>query len=153
MPSKQLKRSLVIAGVIVVIGFFAFAPLSNGYGTDFSSAEIISTGTTVESFGSQSSVYAAYYKVNCNTGSTLKVSLTYLHASSSFDLTLYDPNQSYLTDQDGAYTQISLSVQTVCKTSGYFYIRCWEDGSGVDTLTLNVQITAIPGFDPWLVLF
>ena len=152
MPSKQLKRSLLISGVIVVMLLIVCTPLSSGYGTDFTSAQVISAGTTTDTLVEPSSTWVTvYYKVSCSQGATLKVVLTYTSGQDiHFNMKLYDPSQSLLTSDESTP---SATVQTTCRSSGDYYIVLDPYGGGTtSTYTLNVQVTTIPGFDSWLVL-
>src|SRR5271157_982291 len=158
MPSKQWKRSLLISGVLAFTIIFAFAPRSSGYGLSFSAAQTISAGTTNDYWlGNENYVY---YQISCSMGSTLKVTLSFSSPNAvweNFEVTLYAPNQNHQAQGSMGLTQVqstTASASTTCRMNGYYYIRLWNYSGGFPCdIALNVQNTAIPGFEPWLVLF
>ena len=153
MPNKQWTRNTLLSGVIAIMILCAFAPSARGYGLAFSTAETIGAGIKTDTLVEGSNNWVTvYYKVSCSMGSTLKVILTYTSGEwIHFNMKLYDPNESLLTSDESTP---SATVQTVCRSSGDYYIMLDPYGGGVtSTYSLNVQLTTIPGFDPWLVLF
>ncbi|MEX2727760.1 MAG: hypothetical protein Q6353_010935 [Candidatus Sigynarchaeum springense] len=130
----------------------SLTPTSRGYGTSFANAEVITPGTISEPFNP--SYWDAYFKISCGTGNVLKVGLTFNTASNDFELRLYDPNQVFITEDESGASRTSLHVQTMCRSSGYYFIRIWENGSGTDTIVLTVELTSsiVSGFDTMTII-
>jgi hypothetical protein len=141
------KKAMMLGFAIAIVSLLAGIPLAKGYGLDFGSAETITTGTHSDYL--YSSDYRAYYKISCNQGQHLSVTLTYSSASPDYDLMLYDTNQNFISEDDSGMSKTSLSVQTICSKSGYYYIKVWENGVGDQLISLNVQQTTamVPGYD------
>jgi len=155
--AKMLKRIhtkinifFIITLLFIVFPILYMIPISNGYGDDFSSAEILYTGTHSDILYSSDDY--AYYKIYCSSNHFLKVILTY---SSSFDLDLrlYSPSQSLIDSSANAGTADTCGAY--CSFSGYYYIRVKRfSGTGDASFYLDISIFyGIPGFQIVYLIF
>ncbi|MHA1270889.1 MAG: hypothetical protein ACTSPY_13935 [Candidatus Helarchaeota archaeon] len=147
-----MKRRNIIIGIIIpfIMLFITLPIVSGNYGSDFSSAVEIYSGTTNDYF--RDGEDTGYYKVLCTSMTWLDVSFNCTF-SNAMTLTIYDPSQQKVARNtytgSGFYARITLT----CSANGYYYLkvnRSSTSGTLNLTITLDLRVhttNPIPSFE------
>lgn len=149
MKKALRKRLTLTASFCCLLALFITLPAASGYGSNWNNATEISNGTTNEWSTTNGDIY---YKICCNAGDNLSVTLIHYGGGQDLDLVLYHPNHTLI---DGSYfSSINDQVNTTCAESGFHFVKVYPfAGTTPFQVTLIVSgatgtdCAGIPGFE------
>lgn len=119
-------------------------PTSLGYGTSFSTAEVKTNDSYWETLGYNDEW--AYYKVFCNTGDLLAVSVRVDYPIFDIDLVIFDSNE-HVVEQELTIVD-SVTLYTDVHTNTYYYIRIDRNAPRPGEISFALTIAGASGTDP-----
>lgn len=142
------KKLILFVSVLFLASFCLLIPTSLGYGSGFSDAETKINGLHSETLNEYDD--DAYYKVLCDSGDSLKVTLQVESSSYDLDIYLYDSNQFL---EDSSFSTGSFEdVWGYPDIDGYYYIQIERYSPSYGDIPFTLTISGaggitIPGFD------
>jgi len=134
--------------VLFLASFCLLIPTSFGYGSGFSDAEIRKNGFYLDTLNDNDD--RAFYKVYCESGASLKVTIEVDYPTYDLDINLFNSYQSF---RDSSYNYGDIdTVEGYPNIDGYYYIEVLRyspsDGDIPFVLTIEgARDSRIPGFD------
>lgn len=143
------KKIILYFSILLIVSFSILIPATIGYGSSVYNAEQKTNGTYNETLLSDDN--SAYYKVFCNPGDDLTVTLTVNYPTYNLDLILY--NQTYdSVDTSFLYADVD-TVSDIVEESGAYYIIVLRYDPPTGNVPFELVISGatgtggIPGFE------